>query len=391
MSDQTANGEVGKLAHIVAWALYLVGTVGSFFLPVYFKDELGFSGTQIGILIAVQAVTTMLAAAPVGLANDRLSSRFFLVLGLVLQGAGYALMALVTGFTPFLLVFFLWTLANALSRISLDVQVLKGSGNQGRTRSVYLYQASRYLGAALGFIGMGLALGVASFQWVLLISSVILVVLALPAMGLPPTPVARFEWRSYGSDLKNPRMFVMLVWLILFATHWGAEFTSYGLFLREGLGLSFSQMGFYFAAEHGAVVLTLLWLLRFRRHRDPSIQQLAFWGLLLSGIGHVVMVFPPVSVSVVARMVHGVGDAFLFLVFYLGVSKLFAVERLGGHAGFIHFLSMLGMIVGSLIYGPVGEQFGYAVPLWTSGVLTALLALFVVIVGHRSGRREKQA
>ncbi|WP_264861300.1 hypothetical protein [Klebsiella pneumoniae] len=40
-------------------------------------------------------------------------------------------------------------------------------------------------------------------------------------------------------------MLLFAIWLFLFYLHWGAEFTSYGLFLRENLRLSLLGMGFY--------------------------------------------------------------------------------------------------------------------------------------------------
>ena len=73
------------------------------------------------------------------------------------------------------------------------------------------------------------------------------------------------------------------------------------------------------------------------------------------------------------RLIHGVGDALIFVIFFLGIFRLFRIERMGGNTGLMNMTTMLGMVAGSLIYSPIGESYGYGVPIWISGVLTLLL------------------
>jgi MFS family permease len=106
-----------------------------------------------------------------------------------------------------------------------------------------------------------------------------------------------------------------------------------------------------------------------------------------SGLGHVGMVFEPVLLSCAFRFLHGIGDGVVLLVFYRGVATLFVAERLGGNAGVVNTMTMVGMVLGALVFGPLGEAFGYGVPLWTSGLLTMLLALPVLVL-QRSPKRS---
>jgi MFS family permease len=378
---------MGSIRFLSVTGMFAVlSMVTGFFLPVYLRDDLGFTGVQIGFLFAMQAVTVMLASAPAGMGNDRVSSRFFIVLGLAGQAFGLVLMATVESFVPYVLVFFVWTLANGLFRVSLDVQALKVTSGDERLAGVYRYQLSRYAGATLGAVGAGTLLSLVDFRVALVAAAVAMTALSVVAVRLPPTRVAPVRFANYRDDLRNPRVILLVVWLVLFSTHWGAEFTSYGLFLQQDLHLSWTGMGGYIAAEHLAVVLMLAWFLRDPK-RELNIKRLAFWGLLASGVGHVGMVFHPLWLSVLFRMMHGVGDGAIFLVFFLGVPKLFAVERLGGHAGLVHLMSMLGMVLGSLIYGPLGEAVGYAVPLWSSGMISCVLAGVMVVAGLQGNRR----
>lgn len=371
------SSKPGRLVFVVAWLYTLISMLTGFFLPIFFRDELGFSGVQIGFLFAMQSVTMMLASAPSGLGNDRMTSRFLLVAGLVTQSAGLALMGVVTGFGAYIPAFFLWSLGGGLFKVSLDVQLLKTASGDHRIKGVYIYQTSRYVGGSLGALASGILLSQLAFSTAMIAVAAVYLLLALLALRLPSTKVEPSKLGLYLGELKRPKVLLMGVWLVLFATHWGAEMTSYGLYLQQDRGLTWMGMGAYIAAEMGAIVLMLAWLLR-RPNEEPDIGRLATWGLILSAIGQICIVFGPLWMSVSFRMLHGIGDGAIFLVFYLGVPRLFALERLGGHAGLVHFMSMGGAILGSLVYGPMGERFGYGVPMWVSGAVTGLLALVIL-------------
>lgn len=55
-----------------------------FFIPLYLAD-LGFNGLQIGFLMALIAVTSLLISLPVGIINDRLDIRYTILLGYLLS------------------------------------------------------------------------------------------------------------------------------------------------------------------------------------------------------------------------------------------------------------------------------------------------------------------
>ena len=49
------------------------------------------------------------------------------------------------------------------------------------------------------------------------------------------------------------------------------------------------------------------------------------------------------------------------------------MDRIGGNAGFISLITTLGVLAGSLIFGPLGAAYGYQVPLIASGVISLTL------------------
>jgi len=369
----TANDQFPALLN-GAFMFFTAAT--NFFLPIYFKDELGFSGGQIGLLFAAQATTGVLAALPAGLGNDRLSSRLLVALGLLFQGVTFALMAVFHSYWVFFAVFFVWALAYNLYRISFDVQVLKACQGVGLSRRMLIFQLYRFLTLAAGTVLAGYLLTNVSFSAALIATALACILLSALAMRLEPTPLARLRLADYTADLRRPEVLFFALWMFLFATHWGAEYTCYGLFLRNGLGLSLAGLGVYMTGEFAMIAIVFLVLLKGGRTFDrPRLTRLAIWGLISSGVGQIGMIFQPVSISFAFRLLHGIGDGLMFVILYLGIASLFVVQRIGGNTGFVNLAAMLGLVVGSLIFGPLGERMGYDVPLWSSGVITMVLAL----------------
>ena len=60
-----------------------------FFLPLYLKGTLKFSGGQIGLLYAVLSLNAILVAFPVGVTGDRYTARILTRLGLAEIGRAH--------------------------------------------------------------------------------------------------------------------------------------------------------------------------------------------------------------------------------------------------------------------------------------------------------------
>jgi MFS family permease len=370
------------LPGMLTFVLMFASSVGTFFLPIYLSEHLGFSGAQIGLLFSFLAAGGILAAIPSGIGNDRITSRTLIIAALVMLFIGFVLMGIVQSFVLFLSVYFIFTISSNLFRMSVDVQVLKhDKGNETGGR-IGLYQAFRFGGIGIGTIVAGYLIEELGFQATLMGAGVICLLLTLPAWGLPPTHVKKVHMSDYIADFSNKKVLFFAGWLMLFATHWGAEYTSYPLFLRKEFGLSMIGMGWYMSGEFAAILLTAAIVGR-RLKGNNWIRPVTIAGLALSGIGHIGMVFPPIALSFAFRALHGIGDGLIFLVFYIGIARLFKAERIGGNAGLLNFASMIGMIIGAMVFGPMGEKYGYAMPLWITGVLCLVLIVPILAASFR--------
>ncbi len=379
MSPKPFKRPLLVLSSLSACGAFALATV-AFFMPVYLK-KIGFSGAQIGSLYAAFSVTSIITSFPSGLASDRFYARNLIVLALSLMGASAWVQSLVTSFFLFALAYLAWGLGQNLFRVSLDALLLKTLPQKvGRTYGVF--NGARMLGFTLGGLSGGILLGKYDFVYTLRLVGSFYLLLCLYWFFLPKNVPVKFGLKSYWDDFRHPRVLFFAFWLYLFYLHWGAEFTSYGLFLRENLGLSLKGMGLYMSAEF-AMVGIASYLNGLRLERGTSLYQLAGLGLFCSGLGHMGMVIPYLPLSLAFRLLHGFGDGTIMVLSYVGIAKLFRVERIGGNSGLITLAIMLGSFTGSLIFGPIGARFGYQWPLFISGLITLCLIPLVYLPRFR--------
>lgn len=357
----------------------MVTSITVFFITIFFSKTLHFNGTQIGLLFSVHAMTGMFAALPAGIGNDRITSRTLVIAALAVQSVSFVLMSIVKQFWSFLPVFFLWSLSTWLFRWSLDTQMLKSESEKDIGGRIGFYQAWRFIGLSIGTIASGYSIAKLDFEITLIIVGGVCLLLAIPSAFLKATPVAKVSLAEYKADFSNRKVIFFALWLLLFASHWGAEQTSYSLFLIKHLNLSITQMGWYMSAEYAAIIITVI-VAGDLIGKNGNAHKVALFGLFASGIGNIGMIFQPLYVSVLFRILHGLGDGSMTLVMFYGISKLFSIEHIGGNNGMINFATMLGYIIGSLIYGRLGESLGYHYPLWISGVVILLLTIPLIFL-----------
>ena len=350
-----------------------------FFLPIYLAGTLSFSGAQIGLLYGVLGLNSLLAAFPVGVVGDRYPARILTRLGLVGTAANLWGLAHAERFWPFFLLFFGFGLSLQLYRQSLDIMLFKEGDLRGNTRRFGTYNAWRMGGMAAGILLGGISLYFLNYPKTLqLLAALLLLILAL-TWRLPLTRGQRSPLLQYGRDFLSGPVLFFVVWLFLFTMHWGAEGTSLGLFLKKNLGLGPLGLGIYMAGEFSIVALTAYLYGRFWDDRLSPFALLAL-ALATSGVGHILMTYPDLVWSFVWRGVHGVGDGLIMMITYTTIARLFHIERIGGNAGLISLATTLGVLTGSLIYGPMGASWGYQFPLIVSG-LTSLALIPLAYAG----------
>lgn len=342
-----------------------------FFLPLYLKDSLNFSGAQIGLLYAVLSLNAILVSFPLGVTADRYPARILTRLGLVATAFCLWVLPGVSRFWPFLLVFWGFGLSLQLFRQSLDILLFK-ENPPDLFRVFGHYNAWRMGGMMWGALVGGMLFYSLDFPLTLKLLAVGVLGLLLPTTRLPRSPGMRTPLLQYGRDFFTRPVLFFAAWLFLFTLHWGAEVTSLGLFLQNNLNLSPRGIGLYMAGEFAVVGLTAYAYGRFWAGRLNPLAFLSL-ALLLSGAGHILMTSPPLSWSFLWRAIHGCGDGLILMETYTTIARLFHVDRVGGNSSLISLITTLGTFAGSLMFGPLGAHYGYAWPLIISGAISLAL------------------
>jgi predicted MFS family arabinose efflux permease len=345
-----------------------------FFLPLYLKHHLHFSGWQIGVLYAAASLNALVVTFPLGVAGDRYPLVYLLRAALLLSSLSLWALGRLQAFVPYLIAFWGFGLGLHGFRIALDTVLFKAVGSSS-VQALSHYNAWRMTGMMLGTLLGGLLFYRLGFALALQYLALVPLLLLLPTGRLPAFRLHRHPLWQYGRDFCHGPVLFFAAWLFLFCLHWGAETTSYGLFLQENLGLRPQGMGLYMAAEFGLVALTAYLYGRFWYGRLSPLTFLSL-ALLTSGFGHIFMTIPVVAISLAWRLVHGFGDALILMESYTTIARLFRVERIGGNSSLISLVSVGGSFAGALLFGPLGAAWGYQWPLIVSGGISlALLPL----------------
>jgi MFS family permease len=352
-----------------------------FFLPIYLSGSLAFSGAQIGLLYGVLGLNSLLAAFPVGVVGDRYPARILTRLGLLGVTVNLWWLSWAKRFWPFFLVFFAFGLSLQLYRQSLDIMLFKENDVANNTRRFGIYNAWRMGGMTAGILLGGISIYFLDYPKTFQLLAALMFLLVALTWRLPRTLGQQSPLLQYGRDFLSGPVLFFVTWLFLFTMHWGAEGTSMGLFLKKDLGLGPIGVGLYLAGEFSVIALTAY---LYGRYGAGILSPFALLALALttSGMGHIFMTYPDLAWSFIWRMVHGFGDGLIMMITYTTIARLFHVDRIGGNAGLISLATTLGVLIGSLIYGPLGASYGYQMPFIISG-LSSLALIPLAYVGLR--------
>ncbi len=352
-----------------------------FFLPLLLFD-LGFDGLQIGILMSIFNIVTLFSSFPIGIINDKLSIRYVIIVGMLLESVFFAGLYAFENFWVIIPFFIAGGLGGNMIDTSIRSLTFKALGPGKRGRKLGIYQVASTGGFGIGIVLGGFMLAGLQFSGVMLITSAAFLVMALMSYLVTESKIERFPISEYKSIILRRKTAIFLLPLFLFGIHWGAEHTSYSLFLREVLGLGFVGIGIYMGIP--VIVLAIVSLIiGYRIDRTGNNRTPFFAGLLISGIGHVMMAYPVVPISFMFRVLHEIGDAMAAVGYNVSFSKVFKVERVAGETSIAYTVMIMGAVLGSMVFGPVGYAYGFALPLIASGLIS-LISLAILFSVRKS-------
>lgn len=371
----------------------VVSTAGSTMAPIalaFAVLDLTDSASALGIVLAARTIPMVVFLLVGGVVSDRFSRSTVLITANLLSAVTQGCVAylVVSGNAELWMLIVLEAANGTVSAFTLPA--MEGVIPQLAPRS-HLQQANALLSfsraglAVLGptlaallvaSAGAGWALAVDALTW--LAAAVLLTRVRLPARVRSAT-----EEPSMIRDLREGwGVFTGQTWLwvvvagfgVLNAIHSGAWFTLGPALARRTFGVQ--GWGYVLSAESvGLLVMTLVMLrLRLRRPLLSGMIGMLLFALPVLALG----LQPHVATLMVAAFVGGAGVE----VFSIGWSVAMQEnidERLLSRAYSYDILgSMVATPVGQVVYGPLGEAFGYRGVLVVSGVLYLLVVGLVL-------------
>jgi len=224
-------------------------------------------------------------------------------------------------------------------------------------------------------VGPGWALAVNALTW--FVSAALLTGVRLPAK--PP----REETTSTLTDLREGwGLFIGTTWLwvvvlafsALNAIHMGAWYTIGPVVAKGTIGEQ--GWGFVLSAESAGLLIMTVVLLRVRLRRPLFVGML---GCSLLGIPIVVLGAEPHLIAlVVAAFVAGAGIEVFSIGWNIAMQENIEDRMLSRAYSYDALGSFVAMPIGQLLYGPLGEAFGYQEVLVWSGVAYCLIAVLAL-------------
>jgi MFS family permease len=366
------------LVFLFVFLFFLGSRISFFYIPIYL-NELNFSGLEIGLLIGLSAVAAFIGFFPSGLINDRNSFKKPLIFSLILLALFYFGLSVFSGFELFFVLFLLGGLGLNVGRNTLKNYFMKISisGKEGYTMG--LFELISILGIFFGVLTASFLVPVYSFQIFLKAISVLFILLIVFVFFLKPIKMTETKLSGYKSDfLKKNVLFFALI-LFLFTLHWGAESTAYGLLLTE-----YFELNLFFAGIYMAFPLLFLGLSAFYFGKKIDAKKIDFSlvfliGMLLSGLTHILMTFPLIEFSFLMRVIHEFGDGLAQIGLVFWIFKSFNFERLAGNASLIMTVTVLGEIIGAILFSTLGGNIGYQYAFIGSGITSILAAVLFFI------------
>ncbi len=367
-----------SIFHSVTKALSMSTT---FFLAIHL-NKIGINGIQIGSLFAISTLTSILTIIPSGFINDKSKSKNLITVGLLLSYIYFYGLSNFTSFPILSVLFFIGGLGISVYMASIDSLFLKTTKKEEISKKIGIYQGFNYLFMGLAIISAGYILNAeVSFQELFkYVSYCFLFLIIVSQLILPSNKNAKFELIHYKKDLFKPKVLAFIAMIFLFALHFGAEQTNYSLFLENYLNLNKLEIGLYMGLAIMIMAPTAMFL--GKKITKLKAKNVLLFGLLISGLGHILMTIKTVEVSFLFRTIHEVADACTIFFMFFGVSKLFELERMGGNMGIIHFTSYIGTATGALIFAPIGANYGYHIPFIASGCTTLIAFILSLRLIH---------
>ncbi|MCX5997682.1 MAG: MFS transporter [Chloroflexi bacterium] len=363
---------IGFLQSTFLWAILT-------YITIYWID-IGFSHFQVGLLISVFPLVSLILMIPFGVFVDRISPKKLVIASQLIFALSIVGLLTAHDFWSTMLMLGIGGTGNALFNNALSALFYKTLGDKIRGLKLGFFTAGILIGYGLGSLLGGYLLSAFDMNAIFLFSLAGTLPMVILSLQLPDIPGARVKISDYRADISNRSVLIFIILVFAFSLHAGAEQSSFSLFLNKEIKLDKESVGWIFFI-HANVMALLSIISGFYADRVNSrgkgLAAPYYVGIAISGITNILLVFTNSFGTVLAtRLTHAVGDSLTLVTRSLIVSNLFVSTRMGGNLATIQVTITLGTLFGSIISGAVP---GYASGFFIAGAAAVIAVIYALI------------
>ena len=363
---------IGFLQSTFLWAILT-------YITIYWID-MGFSHLQVGLLISVFPLVSLLLMIPFGIFVDRLSPKKLIIASQFIFALSIVGLLTAHDFWSTMLMLGIGGTGNALFSNALSALFYKTLGDKIRGLKLGFFTAGILVGYGLGSLLGGYLLSAFDMNAIFLFSLAGAAPMVILSLLLPDVPGARVKISDYRADISNRSVLIFVILVFAFSLHAGAEQSSFSLFLNKEIKLDKESVGWIFFI-HANVMALLSIISGFYADRVNSrgkgLAAPYYVGIAISGITNILLIFTNSFGTVLAtRLTHAVGDSLTLVTRSLIVSNMFVSTRMGGNLATIQVTITLGTLFGSIISGAVP---GYASGFFIAGAAAVIAVIFALV------------
>jgi len=396
------------------WLLYagmlISATGGSMiwpFMTIYVRQRLGVPMTTVGLLLALNSASALVATLIAGPIADRLGRKGVMVLSLFSRSAVFVAMSLADSLPAWALLMVISGALNPLFRVGTNAMVADLIPPGRRARAYALIRMSANIGVAIG-PAVGGFLAAVSYSWAFYAGAAAsaafgLIVLFFVAETLPmsqeglnldasPGSSAQGSTGSLGALGGYGRLFRDRPFLAFCANSALAVipaslmFVLLPVYAKEQYGVPESQYGFVMATNAALVVLLQFPITR-ATERFPPLTVMAAGALVYAlGVGSVALATGFVG-FLLSMIVLTFGEMLLVPTGTTLTANQSPPDMRGRYMGFYGLTWEVGIGVGPVIGGVLNDRIA-PVAIWYGGLIIGLVAtLGYLLQGRRLGNK----
>ncbi len=389
------------------WLLTLItlinrtGTIVVLFLSIYLTEQLGFSKTQAGIVMACFGAGSLVGSYAGGFLTDRVGYYNVMFWSLVLSGLCFFLLMMMTNFIDVCLVVFLTTAIGDMFRPASSASLASYSNKEDHTRALSLHRLAINLGFATGGAAAGLIAGRFGYNWLFIIDgvtcilagfSLLLLLKEMPDRELEASGGIVTKGNAGETILDAPSplsirsvytdhwYIAFLGMLLLCGIVFMQLFSSFPVYAREALSLSKEEIGFLMAFNGALIVIFEMPIVAWITHRKKNMISIIL-GTFMIGFAFILLtVFTNIAVAVTLFIIAVTFGEILSFPFNATVALQRSVPgNRGQYMGLFSITFSISAIVGNSGGLYLADKYGFTV-LWLGCAGLVLLSVVGLIV-----------